>query len=106
MKLAEACEDDVELSDVAELDELDAVDADDFDEVGELSLEELVVSVLLACSKTSPEGAPRPGFSAPGKWGRTQMGSDGSNGILTRLYFFSLVGVRLVPLKTHDFKGF
>ena len=45
-------------------------------------------------------------FSAPAKWGRTQMGSDGFNRILTGLYFFSPVGVRLVLLKTHDFKGF
>ena len=46
------------------------------------------------------------GCSAPGKWGRTQMGSEGFNRILTGLYFFKPVGVRLVPLKTHDFKGF
>ena len=45
-------------------------------------------------------------LSAPGKWGRTQMGSDGFNRILAGLYFFSPVRVRLVPLKTHDFKGF
>ena len=44
--------------------------------------------------------------SAPGKWGRTEMGSDGFNRILTGLYLFSPVGVRLVPLRTHDFKGF
>ena len=42
----------------------------------------------------------------PCKWGRAQMGSDGFNRILTGLYFFSPVGVRLVPLRTHDFKGF
>ena len=45
-------------------------------------------------------------ISAPGKWGRTQMGSDGFNRILTGLYFFNPVRVRLVPLETHDFKGF
>ena len=45
-------------------------------------------------------------FSALGKWGRTQMGSDGFNRILTGFYFFSPAGVRLVPLKTRDFKGF
>ena len=28
------------------------------------------------------------------------------NWILTGLYFLTPVGVRLVPLKTHDFKGF
>ena len=44
--------------------------------------------------------------SAPGKWGRTQMGSDGLNRILTGLYFFSPVGVRLVPLKTHHSRDF
>ena len=42
-------------------------------------------------------------ISALGKWGRTQMGSDGFNRILTG---FSRVGVRLVPRETHDFKGF
>ena len=45
-------------------------------------------------------------WSALGKWGRTQMGSDGLNRIVTGFYFFSPVGVRLAPLKTHDFKGF
>ena len=45
-------------------------------------------------------------ISALGKWGRTQMGSDGFNRILTGLYFFDTAGVRLVPLKTRDFKGF
>ena len=40
-------------------------------------------------------------ISALGKWGRMQMGGgDGFNRILTRFYFFSPVGVRLVPLKT------
>ena len=45
-------------------------------------------------------------FSAPGKWGRTHMGLDGFNRILTGVYLFSPVEVRLVPLRTHDFKGF
>ena len=45
-------------------------------------------------------------ISAPGRWGRTQMGSDGFSRILTGLYFFSPVRVRLVPQKTHDSKGF
>ena len=44
--------------------------------------------------------------SALGKWGRTQMGSDGFDRILTGFCFFSPVGVHLVPLKRHDFKGF
>ena len=44
--------------------------------------------------------------SAPSKWGRAQMGSDGFDRIFTGLYFFTPLGVRLVPLKTHDFKGF
>ena len=44
-------------------------------------------------------------LSALGKWGRTQMGSDGLNRILTGFYFFDPAGVRLVPLKTRDFKG-
>ena len=38
---------------------------------------------------------------ALGKWGRTQMGSDGLNQILAGCYF-SAVGA---PLKTHDFNG-
>ena len=59
-------------------------------------------SVPESCFQTLENGH----FSAPGKWGRTQMGSDGLIRILTGLYFFSPVGVRLVPLKTHDFKGF
>ena len=42
--------------------------------------------------------------SALGKWGRTQLGSDGHNRRLTGFYFFSLVGIRLVPLKTRDLK--
>ena len=41
-------------------------------------------------------------FSALGKWGHTHMGSDGLNWIL----LFGPVRVRLVPLKTHDFKRF
>ena len=45
-------------------------------------------------------------FSALGKWGRTHMGSDGFNRISTGFYLFSPVGVRLVPSKTHVFKGF
>ena len=44
--------------------------------------------------------------SALCKWGRTQMGSDGFNRILTGVSLFSRVGVRLVPRKTHDFKTF
>ena len=44
--------------------------------------------------------------SALGKWGRTQMGSDGFNRILTGFYFFDPVEVHLVPLKAHDLKGF
>ena len=35
-----------------------------------------------------------------------KWGVDGFNRILTRFYFFSPVGVRLAPLKTHDFKSF
>ena len=38
--------------------------------------------------------------SAPGQWGRTQMGSDGFNRILTGLYFFSPVGVRRIWIKS------
>ena len=41
-------------------------------------------------------------LSAMGKWGRTQMGSDRFNQILTGFYFFDPVGVRLAPLKSHD----
>ena len=41
-------------------------------------------------------------YLALGKWGRTHIGTAG----LTGSYFFSPVGVRLVPLKTNDFKGF
>ena len=47
-----------------------------------------------------------PQVSALGKWGWTQMGSDGFNRIVTGFCLFSTVRVRLVPLKTHDFKGF
>ena len=43
---------------------------------------------------------------AVGTWGRTQMGSDGFHRILTGFSLFSHVGVRLVPRKTHYFKGF
>ena len=45
-------------------------------------------------------------WSALGKWGRTQMGSDGFNRILTRLYLLGPARVRPVPSKTHDFKEF
>ena len=45
-------------------------------------------------------------FSALGKWGRTQMGSDGFNRILSGFYLLDLARVRPVPSKTHDFKGF
>ena len=40
-------------------------------------------------------------------FGSGQMGSyaNGVGRILTGFYFFSSVGVHLVPLKTHDFKG-
>ena len=38
--------------------------------------------------------------------GAGQQGSDGLNRTLTGIHFVSPVGVRLVPLKTHDFKGF
>ena len=44
--------------------------------------------------------------SAPGKWGRTQMGSDGFNRILTGFYLLDPARVRPVPSETHDFKGF
>ena len=43
--------------------------------------------------------------SVPAKWGRTQMGSNGLNQILTALCLFSHVGVHLVFLTTHDLKG-
>ena len=43
--------------------------------------------------------------SVLGKWDRTQMGSDGCNQVLTGFYLSGPVRVRLVPLKTHDFKG-
>ena len=46
----------------------------------------------------------RPEGSTLGKWGRTQMGSDG---FITWFGFFSPIGVRLVPfIKTHDVKRF
>ena len=44
-------------------------------------------------------------FLALGKWGRTQMGSDGFNRILTGFYLLDSVEVRPVPFETHDFKG-
>ena len=44
--------------------------------------------------------------SAPGKWGRTQMGSDGFNRVLTGFYLLDPARVRAVPSETHDFKGF
>ena len=44
--------------------------------------------------------------SALGKWGRTQMGSDGFDRILTGFLLFGPVRVRLAPLKTHDIEGF
>ena len=44
--------------------------------------------------------------SALGKWGRTQMGSDGFNRIFTGFYLLDPAGVRPVPSETHDFKGF
>ena len=45
-------------------------------------------------------------FSALSKRGRTQMGSDGFNRILTGFYLLDPARVRAVPSKTHDFKGF
>ena len=36
-------------------------------------------------------------LSALGKWGRTQMGSDGFNRILTGFYLLGPARVRLVP---------
>ena len=45
-------------------------------------------------------------FSALGKWGRTQMGSDGFNRILSGFYLLGAARVRPVPSETHDFKGF
>ena len=44
--------------------------------------------------------------SAPGKWGRTQMGSDGFNQVLTGFYLSDPARVRAVPSETHEFKGF
>ena len=44
--------------------------------------------------------------SAPGKWGRTRMGSDGFNRILTGFYLLDPARVRPAPSETHDFKGF
>ena len=46
------------------------------------------------------------GNSAPGKWGRTQMGSDGFSRVLTGFYLLDPVRVRAVPSETYDFKGF
>ena len=45
-------------------------------------------------------------FSVLGKWGRTQMGSDGFNRILTGFCLLGAARVRPVPSETHDFKGF
>ena len=45
-------------------------------------------------------------FSAPGKWGCTQMGSVGFSRIFTGLYILGPARVRAVPFETHDFKGF
>ena len=46
-------------------------------------------------------------FSGAGANGVVRKwGSDGFSRNLTGLYFFGPVGVRLVPLKAHDFKGF
>ena len=47
---------------------------------------------------------------ALGKWGRTQLGSDGFNRILTGFYLLGPVRVRLLypdrASETRDFKGF
>ena len=45
----------------------------------------------------TPGRKAREDFSALGKWGRTQMGSDGLNRILTGFYLLGPVRVRLVP---------
>ena len=45
-------------------------------------------------------------YSAPGKWGRTQMGSDGFNRVLTGFYLLDPARVWAVPSERHDFKGF
>ena len=51
-------------------------------------------------------------ISALGKWGRTQMGSDGFNRILTGFYLLGPVRVLLVPsgppkhMTSRDFNGF
>ena len=45
-------------------------------------------------------------FSALGKWGRMQTGSDGVNRVLTGFYLLDPDRVRAVPSETHDFKGF
>ena len=45
-------------------------------------------------------------WKAPGTWGRTQMGSDGLNRVLTGFCLLDPVRVRAVPSETHDFKGF
>ena len=45
-------------------------------------------------------------ISALGKWGRTQMGSDGFNRILSGFYLLDPARVRPVHSETRDLKGF
>ena len=42
----------------------------------------------------------------PGRWGRMQMGLDGFDQTLARVYIFKPVRLRLVHLRAHDFQGF
>ena len=76
-----------------------------------LSLSKRALLAALHTDGEIPKGTANRGLqniclkSALGKWGRTQMGSDRFNRILL-FFFFSTVGVGLVPLKTHGFKGF
>ena len=44
-------------------------------------------------------------WSLPTNRGRTQMGSDGLNRILTSFCLLGPIRLRSVPLKTHDFNG-
>ena len=57
----------------------------------------MIVCVGLLCSSS---------FGSGQKWGRTQMGSDGFNRILTGFYLLDPAKVRPVPSETHGFKGF
>ena len=45
-------------------------------------------------------------LSALGKWGRTQMGSDRFNRIITGFYLLRPARVQRVPSEIHDFNGF